>query len=281
MISRKKMRKAIEALKDQMNLKKSINIESAREILGLEKSRQTKYFKREGTPGNYKYYYTKEEYEQAKGQPQPTKDSSQIKIADKTFKLSATGEGMQKYSDGQGTEYHSKKDEHINDFYKRVSESIKQDFKHLEKKPGGGDSKGIDYLKGLLNKDDAEITIVKNTSGDRIAKVNGQTAFNLDDRGMDEAGRKSALNRAYEASKSSNKSAGGDTPVFKPGDEGDLVSHEGEKLSYRVYKDGGVKIEGANVRKDFTSKEDAYKWMKDNGVVEKNEISKALEILGL
>jgi hypothetical protein len=33
----------------------------------IEKARQAKYFKREGTPGNYKYYYTKEEYNRAKG----------------------------------------------------------------------------------------------------------------------------------------------------------------------------------------------------------------------
>lgn len=33
----------------------------------IQKSRPTKYFKREGAPGSYKYYYTKEEYNRAKG----------------------------------------------------------------------------------------------------------------------------------------------------------------------------------------------------------------------
>lgn len=34
----------------------------------LEKAMGHKYFKREGTPGNYKYYYTEAEYKQAKGE---------------------------------------------------------------------------------------------------------------------------------------------------------------------------------------------------------------------
>ena len=33
----------------------------------LSKARVTKYYKREGSPGNYKYYYTKDEYDKAKG----------------------------------------------------------------------------------------------------------------------------------------------------------------------------------------------------------------------
>ena len=33
----------------------------------LVKARVTKYYKREGGPGNYKYYYTKAEYDEAKG----------------------------------------------------------------------------------------------------------------------------------------------------------------------------------------------------------------------
>lgn len=43
------------------------NIQSDDELRELEKSRPTKYFKREGSPGNYKYYYTEEEYKKAKG----------------------------------------------------------------------------------------------------------------------------------------------------------------------------------------------------------------------
>lgn len=34
----------------------------------IEKAGNHKYFKREGSPGNYKYYYTEEEYRQAKGE---------------------------------------------------------------------------------------------------------------------------------------------------------------------------------------------------------------------
>lgn len=50
----------------QENIEKSLNSISTKvseEILNdIEKSVNHKYFKREGTPGNYKYYYTEEEY---------------------------------------------------------------------------------------------------------------------------------------------------------------------------------------------------------------------------
>jgi hypothetical protein len=57
------------------------------------------------------------------------------------------------------------------------------------------------YLSKLLSKPDAKITIIKKPHGD-IVKVNGETAFNLSDKGMyNEGKRKGALNRAYLASK--------------------------------------------------------------------------------
>lgn len=42
----------------------------------IEKSGNHKYFKREGSPGNYKYYYTKEEYDKAHGKKETIKISS-------------------------------------------------------------------------------------------------------------------------------------------------------------------------------------------------------------
>lgn len=39
--------------------------------------------------------------------------------------------------------------------------------------------------------------------------------------------------------------------------EGSFATSEGERLNYRVYSDGGVKVEGLNMRKDFKSKEEA------------------------
>lgn len=52
-----------------VNTIKQLKVESIEKSVeaDLEKARQTKYFKREGAPGHYKYYYTEAEYKQAKG----------------------------------------------------------------------------------------------------------------------------------------------------------------------------------------------------------------------
>lgn len=44
----------------------------------LEKARPHKYYKREGSPGNYKYYYTKEEYEKGKKKVEGGKEGLRI-----------------------------------------------------------------------------------------------------------------------------------------------------------------------------------------------------------
>lgn len=44
----------------------------------LEKARPHKYYRREGSPGNYKYYYTKEEYEQEKKKVEGGKEGLRI-----------------------------------------------------------------------------------------------------------------------------------------------------------------------------------------------------------
>lgn len=48
--------------------------------------------------------------------------------------------------------------------------------------------------------------------------------------------------------------------------EGDLKSKDGEDLSYRVYSDGGVKIEGLNMREDFSSIEEADIFISNNNI---------------
>jgi len=54
----------------------------------IEKARQAKYFKREGTPGKYKYYYTKEEYNRAKGgQQTEVNHGKENKESEKPFKI--------------------------------------------------------------------------------------------------------------------------------------------------------------------------------------------------
>jgi len=77
-------------------------------------------------------------------------------------------------------------------------------------------SETVLMLSGLLNKKDAKVTITKNGAGDPIVKVNGESAFNLNDKGMYNAeDRKRALNRAYEGAKISKKDreASSKTPI--------------------------------------------------------------------
>lgn len=49
---------------DKSNIMKGIGSDSTADL--LEKAMGHKYFRREGSPGNYKYYYTKEQYNKAK-----------------------------------------------------------------------------------------------------------------------------------------------------------------------------------------------------------------------
>lgn len=48
-----------------LNILNNISEDSTADL--LEKSMGHKYFKREGSPGHYKYYYTEEEYDKEKG----------------------------------------------------------------------------------------------------------------------------------------------------------------------------------------------------------------------
>ena len=67
----------VELINDNFNkgLIDELTVEQAFEQLDnvIQKSAPHKYFKREGVPGNYKYYYTEEEYNKAKG----TKDKKE------------------------------------------------------------------------------------------------------------------------------------------------------------------------------------------------------------
>ncbi|REC64095.1 hypothetical protein DRF65_00525 [Chryseobacterium pennae] len=48
--------------------------------------------------------------------------------------------------------------------------------------------------------------------------------------------------------------------------EGELRTRDGETLNYRIYSDGGVKIEGENMREDFSSLIDANEYIKLNNI---------------
>ena len=50
--------------------------------------------------------------------------------------------------------------------------------------------------------------------------------------------------------------------------EGELTSKDGEKLTYRIYDDGAVKLEGKNIKKDFASTKEAEKFIKANNINE-------------
>lgn len=61
---------------DLYNNKNSLQ-HSGSTLLGTQRE-NTKYYKREGTPGNYKYYYTKEEYEASKSSGNETNTNTRL-----------------------------------------------------------------------------------------------------------------------------------------------------------------------------------------------------------
>lgn len=49
--------------------------------------------------------------------------------------------------------------------------------------------------------------------------------------------------------------------IFLNTTEGNLKTKDGEELTFRVYSDGWVKIEGLNMREDFNNINDAFKYI--------------------
>lgn len=54
--------------------------------------------------------------------------------------------------------------------------------------------------------------------------------------------------------------------VFLNITEGNLTTKYGEELTFRVYTDGGVKIEGLNMRKDFNNQNEAFKYIQSEKI---------------
>lgn len=48
--------------------------------------------------------------------------------------------------------------------------------------------------------------------------------------------------------------------------EGDLKSKDDEELTYRIYSDGWVKIEGYNMREEFATIDETNEFIKNNGI---------------
>lgn len=80
-----------------LNILNNISEDSTADL--LEKSMGHKYFKREGTPGNYKYYYTEAEYKQAKGKKseenKENKSPETIEKDGKKYKLQSNGKYLE------------------------------------------------------------------------------------------------------------------------------------------------------------------------------------------
>lgn len=72
----------------------------------LEKAMGHKYFKREGTPGNYKYYYTEAEYRAAKGKKSEDQSSEVIEKDGKKYKLQPNGKYLEISEQGMTKEQH-------------------------------------------------------------------------------------------------------------------------------------------------------------------------------
>ena len=79
-----------------------------------------KYFKREGTPGNYKYYYTEAEYRAAKGKKPEHQSSEVIEKDGKKYKLQSNGKYLEVSEHGM-----TKKDlEREIMYYQKVEENM-------------------------------------------------------------------------------------------------------------------------------------------------------------
>lgn len=128
---------------DKSQIMQGIGPDSTADI--LEKAMGHKYFKREGTPGNYKYYYTEAEYKQAKGKGTEGKGSSEtIEKDGKKYKLQPNGKYLEISEHGLTKEQHEAKkrkylideddarDAHIEAYSKRYPHADRLHKEHME-----------------------------------------------------------------------------------------------------------------------------------------------------
>lgn len=95
---------------DKSDIMKGIGPDTTADL--LEKSMGHKYFKREGTPGNYKYYYTEEEYNKAKGKKTEDKETNNpetIENDGKKYKLQPNGKYLEVSEQGMTKKQHEDK----------------------------------------------------------------------------------------------------------------------------------------------------------------------------
>ena len=132
-------------------------------------------------------------------------------------------------------------------------------FSHISESVNEAESSSqtIKYLHKLLRKKDADITIKKKAHG-QIVYVNGETSFNLDDKGItDNDLRKKALQRAYASSKKNEVNEGTSWPkeveAYDPDVIFKLVKDMGGKAKYDIVlkKNGKVIEPGGRVYKSL------------------------------
>lgn len=122
----------------------------------LEKAASHRYFKREGTPGNYKYYYTEAEYKQAKGGESKEKKESYADSDEYRVKRGEYGDAREK---GASHEEAQKK---ANDHWEKVKDEY-------SKKDSKTDITSTDKVVGTVSKEDADY--IKNNKW--VGKENG------------------------------------------------------------------------------------------------------------
>lgn len=181
----------------------------------LEKAMGHKYFKREGTPGNYKYYYTEAEYRAAKGKKPEDQSSEVIEKDGKKYKLQSNGKYLEISEQGMTKKQH----ERDRDYFSKRAAS-----------------------EGRVNNKTSEENVRKHHTA--ASKLSDKEFTKEELEGVAKKG---------EGNKSSDKNINelGNEEELKPGFEGNFTNKDGEKLFIRIYKDGGAKVEGANIRKDF------------------------------
>jgi hypothetical protein len=160
----------------------------------------------------------------------------------------------------------------LNDIEKGEIDNFKEEinsFTPVEVISPNDDSlqKGLKYETFFIREQQVEWDKVEKGLNDDIEKARSgvykDTALN---RKMGRVGSKfGGKKEAVEEGK--DKKEGGDD-IFGS-KEGNLKTKDGENLTFRVYSDGGVKIEGSNMKKEFKNVNDAVKYIKSEGIENK------------
>ncbi len=135
------------------------NVESDSTADLLEKAMGHKYYRREGSPGNYKYYYTEAEYKQAKGKKseenKENKSPETIEKDGKNYKLQPNGKYLEVSEQGMTKKEHSDK---VQELQYNNSRMDNADYADVQAEMGENDRKAEEHHNFQRKLSDKEFT---------------------------------------------------------------------------------------------------------------------------